>query len=463
MKTIEEIMDSSRPIESIIADLKQKSIVVRPWSELEKEYDPKLHPVMTDKSYVDKTQGNETIKMSRITMALQKLSVKRMSELVFGIPAKRVYNAEDEQQARAVKILESIYKRNRIDAVNLDRAKKLYSSCEICTIWYAQEGKTIYGGEKSDYKLRCKTYSPKQGDMLYPLFDDFDDMIALSVAYSRTMSGVKYNYFETYTANEHMRWVQDGGGRWSEDMEREIISIEKIAGAYAHRDEPIWEDESSNVFEAEWVLSRNGNHIRKNAVPNWVVCCDMDELKRFNHEKEKSTNARNVLYYPKDSKVGYETWNQSTDAIKFQVDQIKSNFFTNLQLPDMSFEQMKTMAMSGEARKMVFIDAQLKVLDEAGVWQEFLSREMSVIKAFAKVMYPELAEAFDALDVEFVITPYQINDQETTIKNLTTACGGKPIMAQRTAIERLGEVDDADEELLLIQQESANALEEGFM
>lgn len=36
-------------------------------------------------------------------------------------------------------------------------------------------------------------------------------------------------------------------------------------------------------------------------------------------------------------------------------------------------------------------------------------------------------------------------------------------MSQRTAIERLGEVGDPDEEMLQIQKESANALEESYI
>ena len=463
MSTIEEIMDASRPIEDIIRDLKKKSIQVMPWSELEKEYDPKMHPVNDKKTYPDKVVDGEIVKMSRISLGLQKLATKRMAELCFGIPVKRVYNAQNDEQQQAANIIEAILTKNRIDNINLDRAKKIYAGCEFATIWYAQDTPTMYAGISSPMKLRCKTYSPMQGDSIYPLFDDFDDMIALSVAYARTVGQQTYHYFETYTANEHMRWYMDGESVWHEDMDRELIYIEKIAGVYANRSEPIWENESSNVYEAEWTLSRNGNYIRKNAIPNWVVCCDIDDLREFQHEREKSTNARNTLYYPKDAKVGYETWNQATESIKFHIEQIKANFFSQLQLPDMSFESMKTMPMSGEARKMMFIDAQLKVLDEQGMWIEVFSREVNVIKAFAKLMFPKFASAFDALDVEFTITPYQINDDESLIKNLATACGGKQIMSQRTAIERLGEVGDPDEELLQIQKESANALEESYI
>ena len=88
-------------------------------------------------------------------------------------------------------------------------------------------------------------------------------------------------------------------------------------------------------------------------------------------------------------------------------------------MPDMSMDGMKATPMSGEARKMMFIDAQLKVLDESGAWLEFFDREINVVRAFMKKMYPKLATAIDSLSVEVVITPYQIHDETETINKLS--------------------------------------------
>ena len=124
-----------------------------------------------------------------------------------------------------------------------------------------------------------------------------------------------------------------------------------------------------------------------------------------------------------------------------------------LQLPDMSMENMKATPMSGEARKMMFIDAILKVKDEQGIWLEMFDREINVIKAFVKRMYPRLAHAVDSLGVEIEITPFTINDESELVDNLTKATGGKAIMSQRTAIANLGWVDNVEDELTAIQEE----------
>lgn len=455
MKTIQEIIDSQRIPADIIADLKLKTVDVPAWSKLEKEYEPKYHPVMTDKTYRDTvTKKGELVRMCRITLGLQKLATKRMTELIFGIPVKRKYNAKNEQEKMVAKIMEAIFKKNRINSVNVERGRALYASCEFATIWYSQEQDTLYAGEKSKLKLRCKTYSPmKKGTLLYPLFDDYDDMIALSVQYTREINKEKNTYFETYTDKEHIRWVQSGrAGTWEEEM-REPIKLEKITGVYGNRDEPIWEDESKNVFEGEWSLSRNGNYLRKNSKPNWVIFSD--EKSVTGKEPEGDTTSRNVLRYGKDDKAGYQTWEQATENLKFHVETIRQNFFVQLQLPDMSSESMKTMPMSADSRKMIFIDGQLKVEDEKGIWLDVFSREVNVVKAFMKKMFPSLASAIESLDVDVIITAYQIKDTAETIKNNSEATGGRQIMSRRTAVRNLSEVDDIDEEIALIEAEEA--------
>jgi hypothetical protein len=461
-KTLKEIFEAGRDATQIVADLKKKSIVVIPWSKLEKEYDPKKHPVMTDPAYnTSQDRKGKEKKVTRVILPWQKLATRRMASLAFGIPAKRVYKPKDDMGKKAAAIIESIYKRNHINSVNLERAKYLYASCEVVTIWYTQEveGGAVYAGESTPMKLRCKNYSPMKGDALYPLFDEYDDMIALSVEYTREEDNEKVTYFDTYTADHHYRWRMNGANA-EPDMD-EDIQIGKINGVYGSRELPIWEEQSENVFEAEWCYSYNGNYVRKNSRPNWVVFCDPQDKVKVGQEKDDDRLGRNVLKYPANAKAEYKTWDQSIESIKFHTSELKKNFFMGLQLPDMSSDNMKETPMSGESRKMLFIDCQMKVLDESGIWIEYFDRELSVVKAFAEKMFPRYAESIRSLEVENVITPFTIRDEGERINNYSNATGGKPIMSRRNAIGRLGMADDVDEELKEIEKdESVDAFNE---
>jgi len=438
--------------------LQQKSVIVPSWTNLKKEYDPLEHPVFKDPNYLDIAKSDGTVeRMTRIGMSLQKLAAERMTELVFGIPVKRIYKAVDEKEKAAAKILENIFTRNRIDSLNIERGTYLYAGCEFATLWYAIKGETnnIYG-EPTTLRLRSKTYSPMNGDMIYPLFDEYDDLIALSFMFSRTKGKLTTQYFDTYTADKHLQWQKKSGGSDWEAVIGEAIALKKIPAVYCYRPTPIWESASNDVYEIEWTLSRNGNYIRKNGKPLFVVFADEE----IDHGTSKDNSSLAVKQYPKGSSAQYVTWEQSVESIKLQIENLYRAFFTQLQLPDMSFDTMKTVAMSGESRKMMFIDAYLKVLKEKGRLLECLDREMNVIRAFAKVMFPKYANAFDSLNIEQIITPFTISDEKELITNIMTATGGKPIVSQREGIANLGWSDDIEATMVELQQESAADLME---
>ena len=122
---------------------------------------------------------------------------------------------------------------------------------------------------------------------------------------------------------------------------------------------------------------------------------------------------------------------------------------------------MSQQALSGESRKQMFIDAELKVGDESGDLLELFDREVNVVKAFLKLMLGTAYHAdIDALSVEVVITPYRITDEKERVERLMTANGNKPIMSQRESIEEYGHSDNVDQTLKEIaEQEMADSFE----
>ncbi len=245
--SIADITGKNTPKEQIEV-LKKKTIVVPKWEDLVKEYDPLQHPVMDKTAYPDivSDDGSPNEKVTRTTYGFQRLVADRMSQLSFGIPVKRIYKPQkdNESEKRAAVILEKIFMKNRIDSINMKRGKMLFAGCEVATLWFAVEEKNNTYGEESLLKIRCKSYSPIdskyvsaiQTANIYPYFDEFDDLVALSFEYERDVDGKTVKYFDTYTATQHIRFA-DEVEELSED-----ITIEKIPGVYIYRSSPIWRD-----------------------------------------------------------------------------------------------------------------------------------------------------------------------------------------------------------------------------
>lgn len=460
MSRIEEILGGVLSDKEKITTLKQKTIDVPIWcgkKGLINEYDPTKHPVMNKQIYPDIVRNGSVERVTRITLSFQRLAAKRMSELVCGIPVKRIYRPGNDKQKEIASALEAIFDRNRINSVNIDRCHALFAGCEIFTLWYAVEQKTNIYGFDSPLKLRCRTFSPMIGDELYPFFDEYGDMIAMSIGYTRKVGRKNVNYFDTYTDDRHIKW-SDESGEWGV-VEDEDTTLLKIPGVYTFRPTPIWEDTSRNVYEMEWSLSRNGNYLRENSKPKFVVCAN--EIISYGDEKSGDQEFKSVMQYPTGAKAEYVTWQQATESLKFYQEQLRSLFFTQLQLPDWSYEKMSQQALSGESRKQMFIDAELKVVDESGRLLEFFDREVNVVKAFLKLMMGRAYHSdIDALPVENEITPYRISDEKERVERLMTANGNKPIMSQRESIEEYGHSDDVDETLREIaEQEKMDSFE----
>jgi hypothetical protein len=452
-KTVEEIL-SGDP-EAAVAELKKKTVELPAWDDLLKEYDPNEHEVMKDASYQDITTDTGIVKVTRIPIDLQRLAAKRTTELCFGIPVKRIYGAQTDGEKEIAKAIEAIFKRNRIDSVNIERGNMLFTGCEMATVWFATAEPNVLYGFESKLKLRCRSYSPMKSDRLYPLFDaETDDLIALSFGYGRKEGDADVEYLDAYTAGKHIRYADRGNG-WTVEL-TEINATGKIPAVYCHRPTPAWEDTTRIVSEIEWSLSRNGNYLRENSKP--LIALFTNEYVPFGDDggsapDEKKT-FKDIAQYPKDADLRYVTWEQAVENLKYYVGELRQSFFTQLQLPDWSYESMKSTPMSGEARKQMFIDAQLKVRDESGRLLEMLDREINVIRAFLKIMMPGRDKDIDGLQIESVITPFAINDDRETIANLMSATGGKAIMSQREGIENLGQSADVDETLRQIAEES---------
>lgn len=453
MSKLQEILDLHNTHESRIAALKDKTIVVPPWGGphgLQSEYDPSMHPVNNKAVYPDQITKDGITPVTRITLGWQRLAAKRMAELACGIPIKRVYHPDNDRQKEIATYIERIFQRNRIDSIHTDRWRKLFSACEVMTLWYAVDEPNDLYGFHSLLKLRCRVFTPMLGDELYPLFDEYGDMIAMSVAYRRRVGSKFVDFFDTYASDRHIKWSTESGA-W-EIVEDEQTTLGKIPAIYAWRPTPIWEDTSSNVYEVEWSLSRNGNYLRENSKP--TLCVFADEVMKYGDEKDPNKEFRAVVQLPTNGKAEYVTWPQATESLKYHIDTLRNLFFTELQLPDWSYEKMSQMALSGESRKQLFIDAQMKVKDESGRIIEACDREINVIKAFLKAMLPDnYASDIDTLSVETEITPFSINDDKDTINNLQAANGGLPIISQRESIELLGWSDDVDQTLKEIQSQ----------
>lgn len=459
MDEIDNILSTSSP-DDAIAYLTDKTIDVRDWDDSLKEYEPELHRIVNDHlDRKDKPREDGSLeKAARIPIGLEQLLTKRMCEFCFAIPVKRTYHNTEENKTRQAiaKAMEAIYKHARIDAINNKRALNYFAACESFTVWYVVESPNTLYGFNSRYKLKCMTYSPMDGTELYPLFDETGDLIAMSVKYSRMVKKEKVTFFEAYTADKHYKWSQEGGA-WKA-VKDDMLPIGKIPGVYIYRHRPIWQGLSVLREEIEYTVSRNSDVIAYNSAPILKV------VGKLSGRREDKGETQRIVRVENGGDVGYVSWSQAIEALKYHIDTLTKLFWSQSQMPDISFANMMSLGNIGfDARQTLLTDAHLKVGDEAGAWIEAFERETNVIKAFLKLMNVQWASEVDNVEVEHVITPFIQQDEKASIERIQTANGGKPIMSQLESIKEFGHSTDPEATLKQIREdESGGIMEDMF-
>lgn len=456
-KTIQEIFQQTNETD-IIKDLKVKRINVKPWSELVKEYEPMQHRIIEDPTampdkpiYDEKDNLIRNEPATKVAIGLQKLAVKRMGEFMFTLPVTLTCEEakEDESVAEQYKAFRRVLKRNRWDALNKRRCRINSSQCEQATYWYLVKGdtETNHYGFKSKLKLKYQIFSPENGDALYPLFDDTGDMIAFSR--ETTIEASKTTYFDCWTAEKYYQWQKKDSNDWVR-AKTANNDIKKIPIVYSHRQKPIWEDaDNGKVHEIELLLSRNGEVIAYHSSPVLVLSGQI--------QGAPTKGAANKVFYTKDGKGGaqYVSWEQSPETVRFQFDTLLRLFFTELQLPDLSLENIKGLgATSGDARRWLLADAHLKVGDESEIYSDLMDREFNVIKAFLGIMQSDWANTLAELDIEAEINPFTIRSDKENIEVIVAANGGKPVISQETSVQLSGLVEDAKGEYAKLAKEN---------
>lgn len=458
MITLDDIFGGGNSPSEIIALLKKRSITLPKWSELEAAYEPTKHEILSDNqrrvdiTYEDGTKDTA----ARITVGLEKLTVRRMSEFMFGIPPRRVYHYDEknEKHKSLADAIEAVYRTNRFEAVNKRRAVNYFAACEFFTIWYLQEKPNADYGFQSQYKLKCRTYSPMDGVDLYALFDEKGDLIAMSFDRKEKEMDEDVEYFETYTATHRYKW-KNVGDDWEEVDIPLATSLNKIPGVYMYRKEELCAGLKPIREDLEYTLSRNSDVLAYNSSPVLAV---IGEISGDPARKDKSVR---TVQMETGGSVQYVTWSQAQEAAIAHINNLLRFWSMQTQLPDLGFSTMAGLGSIGyDARQTLFVDAHLKVGDEADAWYEGLDRETNVIKAMLAILpgCPWSEEDFNAVSVEHVITPFIQQDEKQEIEKIQAANGGLPIITQLDGIRRLGWSEDPEATLQALDEEAQKAV-----
>lgn len=432
-------------IEDRIKELKKHRDADLPdWSKLKDEYDKSRHKVHSDIKFKNVSGKN----LVKVDYGVQKLMCDRIVQLMNTIPIERVYEAKDEREEEASRIIEAVFADNKIDTENNRRLHAYFASCEVVSMWTGIEQTHNRYGVPCNTRLRISSSSPmerkysrlNQAD-LYPVFDDFGDMQGFGIG---GLTRDDKEYFTFYTENTIEEYVKEKNG-WVGEVKENPIG--KIPLSYMFRMNPIYYGQEHNVDTIETIESSQAQIIKRNSAPVLAILGEMgsnfaeqevDELER------KTGVPREIINLTGGGDVKFVESPINADAPDRVIKRIKRVIEEESQLPlDLGLEALQGLGnVSGESLKQVLMGAHLKVGQEQGEVIEFLDREIRVVKELLATALPKYADAIHSVKVENVITPFTMDDESEDLNRNILRLNNK--LTSRRELMRKEGISDAD-------------------
>lgn len=424
------------------------------YAVFKKQYNPEFHEVTDTRIRPDKfiktDQGTQVVKVERISLALQKLIVKRAVAFLFGNEPTLTADLQNE----VLDTVNAVFRDVKINTINRQVAKYIMSNREVAEYWYVTEETeaTKRYGFNSPIRLHCAVFAPEKGDTLYPYFDENGDLIAFSREYTTARDTAETTtYFETYTAEAIYKWQMNGKNYELVEGYPKINPINKIPIIYGEQEKVEWADVQKLIERLETLLSNFADTNDYHASPKILVTGQILEW-------AKKGESGAVIQMADGGNAQYLSWSQAPEAVKLEIDTLLRMIYTISQTPDISFENVKTLGgVSGVALELLFMDSHLKVQEKREIFDEYLQRRINVVKAYLSIMNatPQFVADCNDTIITAEIKPLTLSDKNTALNQITTAYNNdliSPNTAVKMTADTLTTGANPDEEIELINE-----------
>ena len=390
-----------------------------------------------------------TEKVARVALAIQKLIIGRAAAFLFGNAPRYNSTQTNDNEKAVAKALDRILVDAKTIPLNQKIARLVFGYKECAEMWYPVESAHARYGFKSQFKMRVTLFSPALGDTLYPYFDEFGDMIAFSREFSKTdEKGVVHTFFETFTDAWHYLWALTGTGYEMVEGFPKPNPINKIPVIYGYQDHFETEDVDSLISRLETLLSNFADTNDYHASPKIFTT---GVIKGWSKKGESGA----VIEGEKDATMQYVSWQNAPESVKLEIETLLKMIYTITQTPDISFDAVKGLNVSGIALKLLFMDAHLKVNVKREIFDDYLTRRANILLRYIAQMNTSLAAAAESLIVEPEIIPYIITSEKDDLDYWMAANGGKAVISQEESIEKAGVSKNPKQTMEMISAETA--------
>jgi len=415
----------------------------------------------SSKRTLHKEPEYDTEPANRIGIPLEQDIINIQTAFTVGTEPKMKCDPSNDDEKNLLKAVTSVLSKNKIKYQNKKIIRAWLAEQEVAEYWYAVDDdsfwdkfwskvKKIFTGKtKPNKRLRSVIWSPFRGDSLYPFFDGYGDLVAVSREYKRSdLEGKEITCFQTVTKDSVYQWESESG--WKLIKEKSFKhGFEKMPILYAYRDKPYCHKIKTLRIRIEKLLSNYADCIDYHFFPILKLFGDVGGVSG----KKKD---RIVRLEGQGADAQYLTWNQVPTTIELELNTLFNNAYSMTGTPRISFDNLKGTgnALSGVSFEYVFLSTHLQVENHAEDIGDFLQRRVNfLVSALGTINSYEFAGASKTIDIDVEIVPFKIENIDDKVNTAVNAISGG-VWSRKQGVIFAGLTDEIEEELALIEEEA---------
>jgi hypothetical protein len=413
----------------------------------EVKYDTEEKDPITDQPIM-KTVYEE---VTRIPSPIEKNIVNWSVQMCAGIPIDPQAKPVGVDEEVIFEMVKHELTANKTDFKDKEILRLMGTYKRVAEVWYSEEAPEGYWGEIGTFptKMRMMLLSYENGNILFPIFNDYGDFIALTREYVvLDEDDRETTMFDIFMIDQRITFKQNGA-TW--DQASIVVNkYGKINVMYYQQDRTEYADIIPKRKRLETLQSDIGDQNLATGSPIIVASKLLGLGKRGETGK--------VFEVEDGGKLDILEAAGAPESIKFEWENLKKDIYADTQTPDM--DMFNNDSLNGTLPiigiKMRFLPATLKALSkQSGEFGMGIQRRYNFLKAACAVINPAVKGA-----AGLQITPkfgiYLPSNETEEYDNIVKLVGAG-LMSKETAIIKLAFTDDPAGEYEKIKAEAEEA------
>ena len=424
----------------------------------EEYYDSKgtLHPAEFD---------NEPV--ARIALPIEQDIVNIHVAFTVGNEPDLKTETEDEGELDLLKVVKKVSKDNKLKFQNKRELRAWLSEQEVCEYWYRYDDSGFWRkvwrkvaslfdiNVTPKYKMRMRIWSPFKGDKLYPIFsDDGNDYLGIGREYEYKLANNSTVHCFMLVTDTEVYQIQHGDtGTWEDSKGYPFKhGFPKNPTIYAYRPEELCHNISGARESLETLTSDWSDAIKMNFFPKLILEGDLANGGAENIGKS------HLLKITGGGKAYYLDWNQTSDMVKSQCDNLLVRCYSLTNTPLISFDQLKGTGQfpSGTAFDYMFMATIFAVQRHWEDMGEFFQRRVNFLISAIGALVPSMKPASETLEVDVEQRSYRIEDLSKRITDATNGVNSH-VLSRKQGVMLVGIADEFKTELEEIESDMKKA------